>query len=252
MRENPGHGRSSAARAGRGAPGSPPQPTGTPEQTSAPERTATPEWHRRAPSPAAGRPYRLGQAALAHVAAKARQLLAVVAITALSAAMLSALAPGPASAATVGQVLFAHSLARSSLSSDYVPGVHSATGAVELPTVPSGTNAACLTVTGGAGTPASCSNASDTDLNGVLQLTPNSGDQEGALFSSLGFPTSNGLDMTFDSYQWPLSGADGLSFIVTAVNPSSPTGPTEVGQPGGSLGYAPTALSLGSATATSA
>jgi hypothetical protein len=165
--------------------------------------------------------------------------LAVVAVTALSAAMLSALAPGPASAATVGQVLFAHSFARDSFSSDYVPGVHSAIGVAEFPTVPSGSNVVCLTVPGGAGTPASCSNASDTELNGVLQLTPSSGDQEGALFSNLGFPTSNGLDMTFDSYQWPSSGADGLSFIVTAVNPSSPTGPTEVGQPGGSLGYAP-------------
>jgi hypothetical protein len=186
------------------------------------------------------------QAALAHVAAKARQLLAVVAVTALSAGVLSALAPEPASASTNGTVLFVHSFTQNSLSGDGFNSL-TASGAVELPSAPGGSNVVCLTVAGGAGTPASCSPAPDSSGNGVLQLTPDTGGQEGALFSTLALPTSHGLDVTFDSYQYQPSGsgADGLAFVVAAVNPSTLAGPSSAGNPGGSLGYAPSGSSHG-------
>ena len=188
------------------------------------------------------RSWDLARNLLAKVTVTTRQLFTVLLATALSFAVLNALALGPASASTNGAILFVHSFTQNSLSADSV-GATTARGAVELPTVPSGTNVTCLTVAGGSGTPASCSGASDAAGSGVLQLTADSGGQEGALFSTLGLPTSNGLDVTFDSYQYQPSGtgADGLAFVVAGVNPSTLADPSAAGNPGGSLGYAPVA-----------
>ena len=54
-------------------------------------------------------------------------------------------------------------------------------------------------------------------------------------------PTSQGLDVTFNAYQYssasPGSQADGLAFVLAAVNPANPLSPANIGQSGGALGY---------------
>ena len=61
--------------------------------------------------------------------------------------------------------------------------------------------------------------------------------QEGGVFASTSVPTSQGLDVTFNSYQYGGTGADGLAFVLAAVNPANPVIPTAIGQSGGALGY---------------
>ena len=53
-------------------------------------------------------------------------------------------------------------------------------------------------------------------------------------------PISSGLDVTFSSYQYGGGGADGLAFVLAAVDPANPVPPTTIGQPGGALGYSST------------
>ena len=43
--------------------------------------------------------------------------------------------------------------------------------------------------------------------------------------------------MTFNSYQYGGTGADGMAFALAAVNPANPVIPAAIGQPGGALGY---------------
>jgi hypothetical protein len=200
---------------------------------------------------AAARPGRRGLAPdlMAKMAVKARKLMAVMVATALSFGVLSALALRPASATTIvenGAVLFDHSFANNSLTNDPTTG-QTALGAVELPTVPASAtngNSTCLTASGGSGSPPSCTSPSPITSNGsgVLNLTPDTQNQEGAAFMTLGLPTSRGLDVTFDAYQYQnpvTNGADGLSFDLAAVNPATLASPTAVGEAGGDLGYAP-------------
>jgi len=112
-------------------------------------------------------------------------------------------------------------------------------------TVPAGpdgnTNLACLTA-GTATTqvpiPDCSSTAIDTAGNGVLRLTGAAQNEEGGLLTTSSVPASNGLDVTFDSYQYGGSGADGIAFVLAAEDPSDPVAPANIGQPGGDLGYA--------------
>ena len=112
-------------------------------------------------------------------------------------------------------------------------------GSVSLPTAPTGTNAACLTASGNAtkNPLASCSSATDSQGSGKLRFTRAVDDQEGGVFASTSLPTSQGLDLTFNSYQYGGNGADGIAFVLAAVNPADPDIPSAIGQPGGSLGY---------------
>ena len=115
-------------------------------------------------------------------------------------------------------------------------------GSVSLPAVPSGTNAACLSAAGNAtANPlASCPSATDPQGSGKLRLTPDTGGKVGAIFAGTSVPTSQGLDVTFNSYQYGTatpSGADGIGFVLAAVNPANPATPATAGQSGGSLGY---------------
>ena len=59
----------------------------------------------------------------------------------------------------------------------------------------------------------------------------------GGVFASTSVPTSQGLDVTFNSYQYGGTGADGMAFVLAAVNPANPVIPTAMGQSGGALGY---------------
>ncbi|WP_214109611.1 DUF7927 domain-containing protein [Acrocarpospora catenulata] len=108
-----------------------------------------------------------------------------------------------------------------------------------LPTGQSGTNTACLTAVGnpnGSGLH-SCSTNTDAAGLGTLRLTNTSTSQEGGLFGAISVPTSQGLDVTFNAYQYGGTGADGLTFVAAAVDPTNPLPPANIGRSGGSLGY---------------
>jgi hypothetical protein len=132
------------------------------------------------------------------------------------------------------------------------------------------TNDACLTAgtsgnQSGGSSIAPCNlSTSDATGSGALQLTTNSNGQVGAVFYNNAIPTSAGLDVTFDTYQYDTdpadddyngqcdpnnltypacSGADGVAFSLSAVgpNPSNPSQtelPQVIGGPGATLGYA--------------
>jgi Putative Ig domain/Bacterial lectin len=114
-------------------------------------------------------------------------------------------------------------------------------GSVSLPAAPTGTNAACLSAAGNAtANPlASCTTTTDPQGSGKLRFTSNALTQEGGVFASTSVPTSQGLDVTFNSYQYGNSatGGDGMAFVLAAVDPANPQTPATLGQPGGSLGY---------------
>ena len=55
----------------------------------------------------------------------------------------------------------------------------------------------------------------------------------------LSIPTTQGIDATFDTYQYGSnSKADGIALFLAAVNPADPAPVAAIGQPGGYLGYA--------------
>lgn len=154
----------------------------------------------------------------------------MVATVALLTAVISTINPAAATAA--GTVLF-----QNTFTNRTVDG----TGSVTVPTPTSGTNAACLTASGNSATLPllSCPAATDPQGSGKLRMTNSSGNEIGGVFGETSFPTSNGLDVTFNSYQWGGGGADGMAFMLAAVNPANPVAPTLIGPGGGSLGYSP-------------
>ncbi len=106
--------------------------------------------------------------------------------------------------------------------------------------LPAGSSGVCLT----AGTnmsltpvPDCQSSGGDANGSGALRLTNNAGNQVGTIFSNVTLPTADGLDVTWDSYQYNGTGADGISFDFAAANPANPAPPTTTGPNGGSLGY---------------
>ena len=83
----------------------------------------------------------------------------------------------------------------------------------------------------------SCSAPNDSQGSGTLRFTQAVTGEEGGAFSNTSVPTSQGLDVTFNSYQYGGTGADGLAFVLAAVNPANPVIPSTMGQSGGALGY---------------
>jgi hypothetical protein len=104
-------------------------------------------------------------------------------------------------------------------------------------------NRACMTAgsdTSQSPIPACASTAIDTAPNGTLRLTDNSNGQVGSVYNTVSLPGSQGLDITFNTYQYngtSVTGADGISFILAATDPSDPHPPLVDGPFGGSLGY---------------
>ena len=117
-------------------------------------------------------------------------------------------------------------------------------------------NAACLTATGNTATGVlkSCVAVNDattpqpvppiltvTDApgSGTLALTQYQTGKAGGVFAATSVPTSQGLDVTFDLYQYGAASfpADGIAFALSAVDPANPTAPPNLGPTGGSLGY---------------
>src|ERR1700722_8713040 len=113
-------------------------------------------------------------------------------------------------------------------------------GSVSLPTPGAGgANFACLTAAGNAtkNPLATCSFPTDTQGSGKLRFTQAVTGEEGGVFASTSVPTSQGLDVTIPPYQYGAQGADGLAFVLAAVNPANPVIPAAMGPSGGALGY---------------
>ncbi|PZF60474.1 hypothetical protein DEI81_13055 [Curtobacterium sp. MCBD17_013] len=112
-------------------------------------------------------------------------------------------------------------------------------GSFMKPTLPGGTNIACLT----AGTDTSqtpvpgCATTAVDSSNGALRLTDATGTKVGGVGAKGAVPIAQGLDVTFDSYQYGGNGADGIAFYLAATDPYAPKPPTQTGPTGGSLGY---------------
>ncbi|QIM21621.1 hypothetical protein G7075_11605 [Phycicoccus sp. HDW14] len=79
----------------------------------------------------------------------------------------------------------------------------------------------------------------DAPGSGVLRLTSTGGGQVGTVFFDSSLPSAQGIDVSFDSYQWAgwSDPADGLSFALAATDPSAPEAPAHAGPAGGALGY---------------
>lgn len=159
-----------------------------------------------------------------------RSLVTLVVVALVASLGTIVAAPLPAGAA--GTVLFDNTFANTTVNG---------TGTVTMPTSPSGTNQACLTAKGNTttGPVYSCNGSTDNPGVGKLRLTNSSTNQVGGIYGSQSVPTSNGLDVTFNTYQWGGGGADGMAFMLTAVDPANPAAPTSIGPYGGSLGYSP-------------
>ena len=150
--------------------------------------------------------------------------------------LVSAVAAGSAvlspSALAAGTVLFSQPFHDNT--------VDGPAGSVSLPTAPTGGgNFACLSAAGNAvrNPLASCAPSADAQGSGKLRFTSAATGQEGGVFASTSVPTSQGLDVTFSSYQYGGTGADGMAFALAAVNPANPVTPAAMGQSGGALGY---------------
>jgi uncharacterized repeat protein (TIGR01451 family) len=157
-----------------------------------------------------------------------RRRAALLAACLLGAVAVWAVAAQPARAA--GTVLF-----QNLFHDNTVDG----TGTVTKPTPTSGTNAVCLTASGNTTTLPllSCAGNIDTQGSGTLRLTAAVGSEVGGVFGQSSFPTSNGLDVTFNSYQWGGNQADGIAFMLAAVDPANPAAPANIASSGGALGY---------------
>ena len=143
-------------------------------------------------------------------------------------------------AAASGSTLFAQSFANNTVDTTYP---------VALPALPasaSGSNTACLTASGNSssGVLHSCPATNDPPGSGKLRLTNAATTQEGGVFAATSVPTSSGIDATFNTYQYGgTNNADGIAFVLAAVNPANPLSPANIGQSGGALAYSANATS---------
>ncbi|GLZ39298.1 putative Ig domain-containing protein [Actinokineospora sp. NBRC 105648] len=171
-----------------------------------------------------------------------RRATALTAAAALVAGVVGAVVGGvsPGTARAAGTTLFDNSFAYNTIAAG-------GTGTVTVPTPVGGVNAACLTATGNllTGPVTSCLGTTDANGAGKLRLTSAAVTQAGSVFGATSFPTSNGLDITFNTYQYGGTGADGISFVLAAVDPANPVIPTTIGPNGGSLGYSSSAGTVG-------
>ena len=171
---------------------------------------------------------------------RARSGLRAALVVVIALAGLTVWAPAQVAAAS-GSTLFVQSFANNTVDTTYP---------VTLPALPSstsGTNIACLTASGNSssGVLHSCPTSTDPQGSGKLRLTAASGSQEGGVFAATSVPTSQGIDATFNTYQYGGTRADGIAFVLAAVNPADPLSPANIGQSGGALGYSANAIQPG-------
>lgn len=111
------------------------------------------------------------------------------------------------------------------------------------PSSPSPTvvNSACLTAGTGttkptatsAGSPPGCTGINKDDPGkGVLRLTPAQNQVVGGIVSDFTFGTQEGMEITFITYTWGGTGADGMTFFL-----ADGSKPATLGASGGSIGY---------------
>ena len=111
------------------------------------------------------------------------------------------------------------------------------------PSSPSPTvvNSACLTAGTGttkptatsAGSPPGCTGINKDDPGkGVLRLTPAQNQVVGGIVSDFTFGTQEGVEITFITYTWGGTGADGMTFFL-----ADGSKPATLGASGGSIGY---------------
>jgi hypothetical protein len=82
--------------------------------------------------------------------------------------------------------------------------------------------------------------ATGTAGSAGLQLTTSQLNQEGGVAYTSSVPSSLGLDVTFNSYQYAGTGADGIVFFLAASDPTNASSsPLTLGPAGGHLGYSP-------------
>ncbi|WP_406830172.1 Ig-like domain repeat protein [Pedococcus sp. KACC 23699] len=155
---------------------------------------------------------------------------ATLAVVATALTTTVAVTAGAASAAPLTTTLFEESFTATSTSQP----------TWTLPPAPGG-NRSCLTA-GTTTTPIPSCNvpAIDPSGGGALRLTPSQYSAVGSVFYDAAMPSAQGIDVTFDSYQWGMNGGhpgDGISFVLAATDPSNPSAPATTGPPGGALGY---------------
>ena len=151
--------------------------------------------------------------------------VAVVAAVAIPAAALSVV--GATSAGAASQTLISDPFTGPTTSSPLiVPAGPSATAG--FPCLTAGTNTAATPIPG-------CNlNPPDAAGSGTLRFTNAVTNEDSATLYHATIPTTAGLSITFDQYQYGGNGADGISFDLAAAPPE----PGSVGGGGGSLGYA--------------
>src|ERR1700733_3722920 len=170
---------------------------------------------------------------------RARSGLRAAVVVVLAISGLTVWAPAWVAAAT-GSTLFSQSFANNTADTTYP---------VTLPALPSsasGTNPACLPSSGNSssGVLHSCPATPDPPGSGKLRLTNAANTQEGGVFAATSVPTSSGIDATFNTYQYGgANNADGIAFVLAAVNPADPLSPANIGQSGGALAYSANATS---------
>ena len=169
---------------------------------------------------------------LVAVAIRARHGFRLAVVSIVVFAGLAGVSPARVAAAS-GATLFVQQFNNNTVNSAYPVSVPA------LPSGASGSNSACLTASGNTttGPLLSCTSSNDTQGSGKLRFTSASAGLEGGVFSATSVPTSEGVDATFNSYQYGGTGADGLAFVLAAVNPADPLSPANIGQSGGALGY---------------
>lgn len=139
-------------------------------------------------------------------------------------------------------VLFAYSPATSSLTiTENFSGARASNNWL-LPPAGGGTqaNVACLTAGNNtnvgngtvAGSPPACTTIKDTPGSGALRLTPAQTYKAGGVISDFTFPTNEGVEVSFTTYTYGGSGADGITFFLTDGAEA-----VSFGANGGALGY---------------
>lgn len=130
-----------------------------------------------------------------------------------------------------------------SFSQSFADPTVSASSPVFMPTmVGGGRNWACLTAATdiNAQPIGKCADMTPVPAgSGVLLLTPNATGKAGSVMASTPLTTTDGLDISFNTYQWSTTStpADGIGFVLAAVDPNSLTPSAQAGPAGGSLGY---------------
>lgn len=107
-----------------------------------------------------------------------------------------------------------------------------------LPAAQTGSNVACLTAgEDPTATPIPGCAPGGLSGQGLLRLTDAGVALTGGVGSTVAVPVAQGLEVTFDSYQWGGTGADGIAFYLAAADPLDPRAPQQLGAAGGGLGY---------------